>query len=267
MTDPSERAAQLADWQQVVLNGGPPCFHFEANRGLFCLRSERWAGHGEADDMTHKFVTLADLLASERELGVAAGLTSAAKHFDKRAEEHEAAHLGHYGAVLAELRRAADDCRSLIPAEVLREQADSATLARGLAIEQAAQRCKEVARSYQGWPRSSDYAAAIRSLDPDAAQALAHHNARVFHDTLDDLKHDGSELVVGGKEPVRVFSEAELERRDAELKRKWLVETANRQAAHEAEIERRARLMALKAADSQGQAWVREQIAALESGK
>lgn len=50
----------------------------------------------------------------------------------------------------------------------------------------------------------------------DAARAntewLARHDAEVFHTTLDAIAHDGSELVVGGKEPVRVFSERELGR-------------------------------------------------------
>jgi hypothetical protein len=44
----------------------------------------------------------------------------------------------------------------------------------------------------------------------DSGEWLAHHDAAVFHDTLDDLKHDGSESVVGGKEPVRIFSESAL---------------------------------------------------------
>lgn len=52
-------AAENADWTQVRLNGGPPCFHLE-ERGRFCLRAERWAGH-PAD---HQFVSLADLLAA-----------------------------------------------------------------------------------------------------------------------------------------------------------------------------------------------------------
>lgn len=50
-------AAKRADWQQVVLNGGPPCFHLEAY-GTFCLRAERW--HNED---THEFRPLHRLLA------------------------------------------------------------------------------------------------------------------------------------------------------------------------------------------------------------
>lgn len=52
------RAAEQADWTQVVLNGGPPCFHLEGDR--FCLRAERWPGHG--DD--HEFVSLAAILSA-----------------------------------------------------------------------------------------------------------------------------------------------------------------------------------------------------------
>lgn len=51
-------AAKQADWQQVVLNGGPPCFHVENSR--FCLRAQGWDGH----DGDHKFVSLADLIAA-----------------------------------------------------------------------------------------------------------------------------------------------------------------------------------------------------------
>lgn len=52
-------AAVVADWMQVVLNQGPPCFHLE-EYGSFCLRSERWDGHGIED--FHDFVSLHDLL-------------------------------------------------------------------------------------------------------------------------------------------------------------------------------------------------------------
>jgi hypothetical protein len=51
-------AAEQADWQQVVLNGGPPCFHYESDRERFCLRAKRWAGH----NVDHHFVSLAGLL-------------------------------------------------------------------------------------------------------------------------------------------------------------------------------------------------------------
>lgn len=53
-------AATGMDWTQVVLNGGPPCFHLEVGR--FCLRAERWAGHGTGENDIHPFVpTLAAL--------------------------------------------------------------------------------------------------------------------------------------------------------------------------------------------------------------
>lgn len=57
-------AAQNADWVQVVVNGGPPCFHLEGER--FCLRAQRWDGHGETTAF-HPFVSLAELLASINE--------------------------------------------------------------------------------------------------------------------------------------------------------------------------------------------------------
>lgn len=57
------QAADQMDWQQVALNGGPPCFHFE--NGKFCGRAERWPGHEvktrEAWSL-HSFVSLAKLL-------------------------------------------------------------------------------------------------------------------------------------------------------------------------------------------------------------
>jgi len=53
-------AANNADWQQVLLNGGPPCFHFDAERGKFCLAAQRWAGHGKL----HPFTGLADMIGS-----------------------------------------------------------------------------------------------------------------------------------------------------------------------------------------------------------
>ena len=51
------------DWQQVALNGGPPCFaELEDEDGYYCGRAERWEGHnGE-----HRFVSLADLLTTVR---------------------------------------------------------------------------------------------------------------------------------------------------------------------------------------------------------
>jgi hypothetical protein len=55
------------DWQQVVLNGGPPCFHVEGPQ--FCGRAERWPGHD--NPAFHKYVSLPDFIrqaiADERE--------------------------------------------------------------------------------------------------------------------------------------------------------------------------------------------------------
>lgn len=55
------RAAEAMDWGQVVMNGGPACFHVEGGR--FCGRAQRWMGHDE-DCRAHVFVSLADLLRS-----------------------------------------------------------------------------------------------------------------------------------------------------------------------------------------------------------
>lgn len=70
-------AAEAMDWQQVVQNGGPPCFSldwkgpnvmFGAPR--FCGRAERWGGHhdksGKYEYPHHRFVSLADLLEKAR---------------------------------------------------------------------------------------------------------------------------------------------------------------------------------------------------------
>jgi hypothetical protein len=56
--------AKRADWMQVVLNQGPPCFHVDPvhEPGRFCLRAKRWDGHGEGEWPMHRFVSLADLL-------------------------------------------------------------------------------------------------------------------------------------------------------------------------------------------------------------
>jgi len=63
-------AAENADWGQVVLNGGPPCFHL-CEDGTFCLRTDRWDGHVEdAYQGSHKFVSLRAMLAArERKEG------------------------------------------------------------------------------------------------------------------------------------------------------------------------------------------------------
>ncbi len=63
-----DRAAYWADWTQVALNGGPPCFHLE--NGRFCLRAARWDGHTDKDEYPeHRFVSLAALLDKVREEG------------------------------------------------------------------------------------------------------------------------------------------------------------------------------------------------------
>lgn len=34
----------IMDWDQVAMNGGPPCFYIEDDR--YCGRAEGWQGHG-----------------------------------------------------------------------------------------------------------------------------------------------------------------------------------------------------------------------------
>lgn len=53
-----EVAAKNMDWQQVVFNGGPPCFHLEGIN--FCGRAQSWAGH----PLVHRFISLAAALQS-----------------------------------------------------------------------------------------------------------------------------------------------------------------------------------------------------------
>lgn len=64
MTDKTTRSSILKasknpDWQQVVLNQGPPCFHVEDDK-RFCFRAYRWPGHNEV----HKFISFNDLLVA-----------------------------------------------------------------------------------------------------------------------------------------------------------------------------------------------------------
>lgn len=57
-----KNAADNADWGQVAGNYryGPPCFHFEPERGRFCLRAEGW--HDEvATKLFHAFKPLSNL--------------------------------------------------------------------------------------------------------------------------------------------------------------------------------------------------------------
>lgn len=57
-----EEAPQM-DWQQVILNGGPPCFALlDDEEGWYCGRAQRWDGH----DGEHEFVSLDDLIKAGR---------------------------------------------------------------------------------------------------------------------------------------------------------------------------------------------------------
>lgn len=53
-------AAKMADWGQVIANGGPPCFHLEGQK--FCLRAQRWGGHDHPKEF-HAFTPLDHMLA------------------------------------------------------------------------------------------------------------------------------------------------------------------------------------------------------------
>ena len=54
-------AAHNADWMQVVLNQGPPCFHLNGDR--FCLAAGRWPGHGRGPTDVHAFVSFFNFVA------------------------------------------------------------------------------------------------------------------------------------------------------------------------------------------------------------
>lgn len=63
------QTAQM-DWQQVALNGGPPCFALlNDENGWYCGRAERWEGH----DGEHRFISLDALLLSTHSLSPAVG--------------------------------------------------------------------------------------------------------------------------------------------------------------------------------------------------
>ena len=87
-------ALQNIDWVQVVLNGGPPCFHLEED-GRFCLRAEKWSGHHVHH--VHKFVSLAAYAAEcvrvERERIIEA--LNAAKLRCSRCKERVRPEYGH----------------------------------------------------------------------------------------------------------------------------------------------------------------------------
>lgn len=73
-----EKAAANMDWDQVVANGGPPCFYLEGSR--FCGRAERWQGHEHS--AFHKFTSLLDLLREADLAGIRMGLEAGAQIAD-----------------------------------------------------------------------------------------------------------------------------------------------------------------------------------------
>lgn len=72
-------AAKNADWEQVMLNGGPPCFRFE--EGRFCLRAKRW--HDETGKVSGwEYVPLDQLLKDYGNKRVAESMDAALKLAD-----------------------------------------------------------------------------------------------------------------------------------------------------------------------------------------
>lgn len=73
------------DWQQVVLNGGPPCFAMDdaGRAGWYCGRAERWEGHG----VLHDYVSLDAALNAQFTAGEQAGLRDGIERAAKMAEQ------------------------------------------------------------------------------------------------------------------------------------------------------------------------------------
>ncbi len=129
MTDLSERAAQLARELLSTLN---------------LYAHIRLSHPPEYEKDVEK---LSATLTSERELGVAAGLEKAAKDCEHRATFfHKQG--GPYAAILEEAFHCeASVIRSLIPAEVLKEQAEREQAIRGAALAEAA----ELSKKWRKW--------------------------------------------------------------------------------------------------------------------
>lgn len=70
-------AASVADWGQVVANGGPPCFAI--HDGEFCFRTPSWEGH--RNDVHHRFLTLGQLLETEESAGIRALATQIVENY------------------------------------------------------------------------------------------------------------------------------------------------------------------------------------------
>lgn len=89
VTEPDqEQALSNPDWQQVVLNGGPPCFWLEPAPGVrLCFRAERWPGH-LGRDPHHRFVSLADFAAQARQEGAGEERKAIAKWLRAKAQDY-----------------------------------------------------------------------------------------------------------------------------------------------------------------------------------
>ena len=98
------QAAKCMDWEQVIQNGGPPCFFLDEHG--FCGRAQRWLGHTEKNEYPeHRFISLQDLLLP------VSGLHEAVRERDRLVEEVE--RLDALVAVVEDLKttcaRLADD--------------------------------------------------------------------------------------------------------------------------------------------------------------
>jgi|HubBroStandDraft_4_1064222.scaffolds.fasta_scaffold45796_6 hypothetical protein len=82
-TDELLEACTLADWEQVRQNGGPPCFYYERERGEFCLRARRWAGH----DTDHPYVHLACMVSAAVDRSPESPLEAAARRVADKWDE------------------------------------------------------------------------------------------------------------------------------------------------------------------------------------
>lgn len=92
------------DWQQVVLNGGPPCFavntpHDIPNR--YCGRAERWQGHGSI----HDYVSLTQFAAAQQAIGYQKGIEESAKIAESDDHRHSSGYRCERGEFIAKAIR------------------------------------------------------------------------------------------------------------------------------------------------------------------
>jgi hypothetical protein len=52
-----DECAPTMDWEQVRLNGGPPCYWLPPGSSRYCGRAKRWVGHWDFDvEKDHEFI-------------------------------------------------------------------------------------------------------------------------------------------------------------------------------------------------------------------